>query len=210
MTTAVCSRAEGAEDVPLVVFPVRNHATPSERAASLRACADRYLPRLGSILFRGFRVYGTEDLLRFAAAFRASAALVTADSIWGEAGRGRVWVACTGSAETSVETRIADNRELRSLLSIATRTRLFERGFRELDFGPLLQHHVSIGAARHARAAVEPAVIADITAAYEACAMRVEWEAGDVLLVERARTSVCIPSPAQHQLRYAIDPTRPA
>lgn len=42
--------------LPLVVFPRTSTGSLSQRAEALRACVSRYLPRLGSILFRGFDV----------------------------------------------------------------------------------------------------------------------------------------------------------
>ena len=59
-TVGTVTPAEGELRWPLVVFP--RSAAPGERALALRGCAERYLPQLGSVLFRGF---GVEDQAAF-------------------------------------------------------------------------------------------------------------------------------------------------
>src|SRR5688572_20885363 len=55
--------------LPLVVFPRLPGADLADHGASLRLTAERYLARLGNILFRGFEVQSTDDLRRFAGGF---------------------------------------------------------------------------------------------------------------------------------------------
>jgi hypothetical protein len=54
--------------LPMVVFP-RRRADAAGQHTALQACADRYLSRLGSILFRGFGVEDADAFARFTSAF---------------------------------------------------------------------------------------------------------------------------------------------
>lgn len=56
---------------PLVVFPRSPAARSGDWATAVRHCAERYLPRLGSVLFRGFEVLDASVFRRWVAAFGA-------------------------------------------------------------------------------------------------------------------------------------------
>jgi hypothetical protein len=146
----LCQPEWSAEPLPLVVFPRRGAGDSGDWMAALRSCIERYLPRVGSILFRGFPVRSAEEFACFAAAFGASR---TRDP--GDAGTGRLWIGCTNAAEANADTLIADTRELRGV-------------------------------------------------PWTACASRVEWEPGDVLLLDRAITCVKIPEAQWRTLHFAV------
>ncbi|MET0411097.1 MAG: hypothetical protein ABW217_07360, partial [Polyangiaceae bacterium] len=55
--------------LPLVVFPSLPGADAGDQIAALRLTADRYLARLGTILFRGFDVSTSDQFSRFATGF---------------------------------------------------------------------------------------------------------------------------------------------
>ncbi|MEY4544342.1 MAG: hypothetical protein RL685_537 [Pseudomonadota bacterium] len=57
---------------PLVVFPRSPAARSSDWAVAVRGCSERYLSRLGSMLFRGFEVLDGAAFRRFVAAFGAT------------------------------------------------------------------------------------------------------------------------------------------
>lgn len=56
-------------ELPLVVLPRHPEPEQIDWACQVRCCAQRYLSRLGCILFRGFGVVGAPRLRRFATAF---------------------------------------------------------------------------------------------------------------------------------------------
>lgn len=56
---------------PLVVFPRSPAARSGDWAAAVRGCAERYLPRMGSVLFRGFDVLDAPAFRCWVAAFGA-------------------------------------------------------------------------------------------------------------------------------------------
>jgi hypothetical protein len=198
--TSVAAAEWSAEAIPLVVFPGRRQSEIAERAASLRAVAERYLPRFGSMLFRGFQAHRDQDFARFVRTFGASIDVLPAGSIWGEAGSGRMWIACASAVDAGAETLIADNRELLANLSSGLRSRLAQRGLRfARDAGPVVRAVYADGSA------LEASVLAKIAAAFVEAASPVAWEPGDVLLVDRALTTLRIPAGQRRHLRFASD-----
>jgi len=281
--TPVRVESDGPTDpLPLVVFPRRGAPLEQDWAHSVQACAARYLPRLGSMLFRGFPVRGPAELARLSGASNLSAAGV--GSILGEAAGGRLWIGCTGAPVAAECTLIAEHREVYAGLSGRLRARLLQRGlryvrsfrdggrtgwqwhfqtterepverwcrardttFRWLPDGGLRIEHAAVPAAgqpwgdqalgadwgllwQHAwrtasarpgpdadgggaswealyadGSALEPEASAEIEAAFTAAASRLDWERGDVLLVDRDVSCALIPESERDALHFAID-----
>jgi len=126
-----------AEVLPLVVFPrslpaLASASTRGGRGWSqaLRRCAERYLPRVGSILFRGFDVQGAVALERFGELFGASLAPLPAGAILSQNQPGRLWLGCCGESTLRTSLRVADKRELYRCVSPELRMRFTQRGLR--------------------------------------------------------------------------------
>ena len=164
------------EALPLVVFP-RGPSAAADRAAALRGCAERYLPRVGSILFRGFAVHGAAEFRRFVQGFGACVSTpLHAAALGGFAGPGRLWLGCAAEAAETCRTRIADNRELYANLSVALRTRIIERGLRFV---------LTLGGQAGWRDVFQTEDRAQLEAFCRAHGTRFEWLPQDALRIER-------------------------
>jgi hypothetical protein len=281
--TPVRVEADGPTDpLPLVVFPRRGSPPEQDWARSVQACAARYLPRVGSMLFRGFPVRGPAELARLSGASSISATGV--GSILGGADGGRLWIGCTGVPVANGCTLIAEHREVYAELSGRLRARLIQRGLRHVrsfrddgptgwqgyfqtterdpverwcrardtafhwlpdgglrleraaapvtrqpcgnqarkaDWGLLWQHAWRTASARAGQeahggraswdvlyadgSALEPEASAEIAAAFTAVAGRLDWERGDVLVVDRDVSCALIPQSERDALHFATD-----
>jgi hypothetical protein len=118
--TSPGSRRDSAAFLPLVVFP--NGSERVDRAPALRGIIERYLPRMGCILFRGFRVPEDRDFERFVAALTEP----------GATEREHVWAWCAVPvAGQCVE--LVDRRTLEGCIPAAIRRRWVEGGLGALD-----------------------------------------------------------------------------
>jgi hypothetical protein len=111
------------ERVPMIAFP-RSASARSVWHEQARACIARFLPRRGSILFRGFDV-DEHAQQRLVAALGGSALPIPAIAPWGHDGGGMALVHCAMQAAPS---SLVDLRELYRALPGATRARLVDRG----------------------------------------------------------------------------------
>lgn len=134
MNATMLVRAEqpqwSAEALPLFVFPRRLAARAEDRTSALRACADRHLPRAGSILFRGFPLEDAHDMQRFAEVFGLSLAQTSAAALLTLARPRRAWLGLSGARASRRTIAIADTRELHLNLPRTLRQRLIHRGLR--------------------------------------------------------------------------------
>ena len=123
------------EGVPLVVFPRRGQLPGTNGGASARACAMRYLPRLGCIVFRGFGIHRPADFQRFAQAFAGHGDRAE-HAAFAPLHRGALLVHAPEAEQLRDSTRVACRRELARSVPVSVRTRLLERGLcYERNFG---------------------------------------------------------------------------
>jgi hypothetical protein len=185
--------------LPLVVFPRAPGADLGDHFASLRLTAERYLPRLGSILFRGFGVERGEDLRRFAGGSAAPLEAATHDGV--ELGHARAscgawplraWLCATG-ATLPGWTFMADGREVFRALPKSLRARFVDRGLMQVQ-----------------RIALEAGTDrAGFEAAWRTRGASVEWLEPGVALTRR-RVPAVIAHPLTHDLVWLADVLAPA
>lgn len=187
--------------LPLVVFPSQPGADAGDQASSLRLTADRYLARLGSILFRGFDVRTPEHFRRFAAGFGTTLersrpeaeGLVELGHVGAESGAWpeRVWQATDGAR--SGFTLLADGRDVFRALPKSIRTRFVDRGLMQVQ-------RIELGAGVE-RSSIE--------ARCRTAGASVEWSEPGVA-VARRRLPAVIAHPLTHELVWLGDVRAPA
>lgn len=180
--------------LPLVVFPGERTAALEPSAAPLRDTIARYLPRVGAILCRGFRVAEDADFERFVA--------LTAPREPRVAGRLWLWCAVPARGQRVV---LVDRRELEGAVSPSVQRRWLGRA--RLDgFGDgLAAAALSLGGARDRRGtavgeaartpggagpdasgALDELDRYELEVALESCSCELSLEARDVLLLDTA------------------------
>ncbi len=138
-------RAVWREGLPLVVFPHGSAPLSDDALSALSRCANRYLPRQGAILFRGFNIGDTSDFARFAGAFGDPLEQPTLNDALSPAAprpcsgqfvraraygpRPLLWLHWAARPRWD-EALIVDHREIYRRLSLAVRTRFLSRGLR--------------------------------------------------------------------------------
>jgi TfdA family taurine catabolism dioxygenase TauD len=187
--------------LPLVVFPNLPGAEASDRAPSLRLTADRYLARVGSILFRGFDVNTPDHFRRFAAGFGATLDRPAAESegpselghLRGAHGAWplRAWLSAGGGQ--SGFTLLADGRDVFRALPRSVRARFVDRGLMQVQ-------RIELGAGVE-RASVE--------AWCGTNGASVDWSEPGVAIARR-RLPAVIAHPATHELVWLGDVRAPA
>lgn len=150
--TQVVRRPGFAERLPLVVFPQGSDPLSDKSLNAVNACGERYLSRLGCILFRGFGVERSEDFLRLARGFghpvrsiddHAAGAPLGRSSLFSGAGADSGltqattrypgdpsihWLLCADPERVAQHDRLfADTRELFQLLPTHVRLRFAAR-----------------------------------------------------------------------------------
>lgn len=189
--------------LPLVVFPRLPGADLGNHGASLRLTAERYLPRLGNILFRGFDVQSAEGLRRFAGGFGTALAgaephelveLVELGHARAHAGAWplRTWLSATDAALPGW-TFMADGREVFRALPKSLRARFVDRGLMQVQ-------RITLDAGTE-RASLE--------AVCRASGASVEWLEPGVAITRR-RLPAVIAHPLTHELVWLADVLAPA
>jgi alpha-ketoglutarate-dependent taurine dioxygenase len=183
------------DGLPLVVFP--SHPSPDrvDWTLQVRASAERYLSRLGSILFRGFRVQTAEDFRRFAGAFGQGLVPAAGSEPLGVTELGhvrarngawplRVWFQCENAPSRGDATWLADGREVFRSLPKKLRARFIDRGLMQVQ-------RFALESAKPDRVSLE--------AWCRSRELSVEW-CPDGSLRTRRRSPVVIAHPLTHEL----------
>jgi hypothetical protein len=216
-----CSEPDGG--LPLVVLPWSAALAPSDLGPRLRACAERYLAPLGSILFRGFGVRDESSFREFVSAFaRPERRIEFAEFARGgetdtvpDARRSlcfeellnferpeRLWLACTGWPETTRRSRqarvaVADGREVYRRVPPRIRREWLERG---LCSGRVYGGPTGIPWSQ----AFETAARVEVEARCRALGIRWEWRERNRLLVAK-RTPATMLHPVTRQPIWSND-----
>lgn len=183
--------------LPLVVFPRQPGADAGDQAAALRATAERYLARLGAIVFRGFELRTQARFRRFVAGFGVSLAHAASElepraelAQPVELGHVRaasggwplsVWQ-CAPRGEAGF-TLLADGRDVFRALPKSLRARFVDRGLMQVQ-----RVELTSGVER-----------STLEAAWRAGGASVEWLEANVALVRR-RVPAVIAHPETHEL----------
>jgi alpha-ketoglutarate-dependent taurine dioxygenase len=212
--------------LPLVVFPWAPSTDSSALRERLSACAERYLPRTGSILFRGFGVRDEASFRAFVTSFarpghalRLSSSVYPGDcapdssaarrlrSHWQRslhhagqthAGRpSRLWFGCTQAAGAGARMLIADAREVYRRVPARIRRDWRERGLL------VLRNYTAAGDASWSRA-FGSSDWCEVEARCRALAIEWEWKKDGRLRLSK----VCSPvahHPLSHELVWFND-----